>query len=57
VEADAAHGLAGHIVDDLGIDIVFAAEYAQTGSLGGAGDLAAHSLMALNALSFWYQVF
>ena len=44
-------GVAGDVVDDLGIDVVLAAEYAQAGSLGGTGDLAAYSLMALDALA------
>ena len=44
-------GVSCYVVDDLGIDVAFAAEYAQTGSLGGAGDLAAYSVVALDALS------
>gem|GEM_PF-2813552 len=42
----------GARVDDLGINVVFAAEHAQTRSLGRAGDLAAHSLVTANALRF-----
>ena len=49
-------GVSRYVVDDLGIDVAFAAEYAQTGSLGGAGDLAAYSVVALDALCLWYQV-
>ena len=44
-------GVACNVVDYLGIDVIFAAEYAQTGSLSGAGDLAAYSVVALDALS------
>src|SRR5699024_7896343 len=44
-------GLAHGIVDDLGVDVGLAAEHVQTGTLGRAGDLAAHSLVALKPLS------
>ena len=44
-------GAACDVVDDLSIDVVLAAEYAQAGSLSGAGDLAAYSVVALDALS------
>ena len=44
-------GMPVHIVDDLSIDVGLAAEYVQTGSLGRAGDLAAHSLVTLQPLS------
>ena len=43
---------AGYIVNDLRINIRIAAEHAQTRSLGCAGDLAAHTGMALCALGF-----
>src|SRR5699024_3006281 len=43
-------GLAGHIVDDLGIDVGLTAEYVQAGTLGRAGNLCTHALVALNAL-------
>ena len=39
--------VAGHVVDDLGIDVLLTAEYVQAGSFGGAGDLGTDSLMTL----------
>ena len=44
-------GVACYVVDDLSIDVLFASENTETGSLSGAGDLAANSVVALDALS------
>src|SRR5699024_8244758 len=42
-------GHAGYVVDHLCIDVLCASVNVKTGALCGAGDLAAHSLMALQA--------
>ena len=42
--------VAGNIVDDLGVDVLFRTENVQAGSLGSAGDFGANALMTLDAL-------
>lgn len=44
--------VAGNIVDDLGVDVLFRTENVQAGSLGSAGDFGANALMTLDALCF-----
>src|SRR5699024_6036689 len=39
----ADQGHAGHVINDLGIDVLGGAEYIQTGALSGAADLTAHT--------------
>ena len=44
--------VAGDIVDDLGVNVLFRTENVQAGSLGSAGDFGANALMTLDALCF-----
>ena len=44
-------GVAGHVVDDLSVDVLLAAEHVQTGTLGSAEHLGTDSLMTLQTLS------
>ena len=48
--AGGAQSDSGHIVDDLGVNVVVAPVNAQTGALRRAGDLAADTSVALYAL-------